>query len=271
MAELVFPSSLSFRAPGLCYELSSPPNQTSALASYTSAIHLLESLPTISLPFPSKSPPSTTPTTPSFATSAILKEFTSHRELWRWGEHALFRGSLLASSSTLGEREALKWLRTYHFYETVYPASFRPERRASILLLYVRALALEKPLPSPIPTSTSTALPVASSSTGGLISRSRGSSLSGSASGWAKEVEGVMRRGMVILEAGGARGFPKAGEKRTEVEEFVVGCVGLWERGGEKRGAGSPAGLLLQVSLSSSPPLSFLLSRLSSRLPLAEG
>jgi len=55
---------------------------------------------------------------------------------------------------------------------------------------------------------------------------------------------------MVILEAGGARGFPKAGEKRTEVEEFAVGCVGLWERGGEKKGAGSPAGLLLQVSLS---------------------
>ncbi|KAL7411328.1 hypothetical protein BDY24DRAFT_396410 [Mrakia frigida] len=234
---------------GLCHELSSPPNQPSALASYTSAVHLLETLPTLSLPFPSKNPSSTTsPTTPSFSTSAILKEFTSHRELWRWAEHALFRGSLLASSSTLGGREALKWLRTYHFYETVYPASFRPERRASMLLLYVRALALEKPLPSTLSNAPSTVSAVASSSTaGGLISRSRGSSFGGSDGGWAKEVEGVMRRGMAILEAGGARGFPKAGEKRAEVEEFVVGCVGLWERGGEKRGAGSQAGVLLQL------------------------
>lgn len=60
----------------------------------------------------------------------------------------------------------------------------------------------------------------------------------------------MMRRGMAILEAGGTRAFPKAGERRHEVEEFVVGCVGLWERGGGKRG--SEASAVLKVSLVSS-------------------
>lgn len=178
------------------------------LASYTSALDLLAAIPTI----PQVSlASSSTALNPKHASETLSSTnvFTTHRELWRWVEHALYRGSLLASQASLAD--GLKWIRSYSIYESFWPASFRSIRRSKISTVYLMVLAHSYGAASTLP-STSTGLT------------------------WHAEAQRSMRSAWSTMEGSG-RAFPKAGEKREEVEEFAVSCVALWERGGQKTGS----------------------------------
>jgi hypothetical protein len=141
-------------------------------------------------------------------------------------EHALYRGSLLSARISLPG--ALRWLRTYSTYESLWPPFFRPIRRSKVTALYLRALSHSHGSPQ----SSSSPLELV----GGQSSRVGRGEEQQAGMAWHVEAERSMRSAWAMMEGSG-RAFPKAGERRDEVEEFVVSCVALWEKGGQKKGS----------------------------------
>ncbi|CDZ96999.1 Tetratricopeptide repeat-containing domain [Phaffia rhodozyma] len=199
---------------GLAYEFLEPSNgaNSNALNAYAQSIALLSTHPSYTkLPSTFSSP-----------------SFIAHRELHRWAERALYRGSILASAGSSSPAHGLRWLRTWFVFERCWPGSFRPRRRAAVYMLYLRALALIAPDRVEITQDQDKDTR--------LLVRQWEESLSPSAGklSWEEETTQVRQRAFDSFDSAGTP-FPKAGEKRTEIEDFATACVVLWELGGEKR------------------------------------
>lgn len=242
---------------GIARELSNPANPEAALACYQSAIEHLITRPAFTPPSPplAASPTATDPV-------ATTRDFTAHRETWRWVEHALYRGSLLALTTTANPTStsaptiegsafnvvpstAARWIKTYMLYEPFWPGWFRPTRRALLLRLHLRVLALASravPPPLPLVGGVSASASAVSATDAKATERL-----------WDDEVDRSVRRGVAALASSG-RAFPKAGERRVDVEEFVASAVALWERrsanaspGGDVAGEGGAAQQLVKI------------------------
>ncbi|KAF8752891.1 Tetratricopeptide repeats protein [Rhizoctonia solani] len=67
--------------------------------------------------------------------------FETRRELWRWVEMLLYRASIVSAIYQTPD-DALKFLRVYSVFSSVWPATFRPNHRATLYTLYIRTLCI---------------------------------------------------------------------------------------------------------------------------------
>ncbi|CAE6507377.1 unnamed protein product [Rhizoctonia solani] len=123
--------------------------------------------------------------------------FESRRELWRWVEMLLYRASIV-SAIYQSPDDALKFLRIYSVFAAVWPATFRPNHRATLYTLYIRTLC---------------------------ITDTRGTPT------WRDEARKITLEMRAVL--GQTTTFPRAGQINHKVLDFVDGVVALWEAGGE--------------------------------------
>jgi len=110
----------------MAYESLPQPSLSAAIASYESALPLLDH---VNIP---KSLPSPTG-------KATFEYFARYRELWRWTERLLWRASIL-SAKTRPISQTLPVLRAYQAHSVHWPATFRPEHRSTIAQLHLHAL-----------------------------------------------------------------------------------------------------------------------------------
>ncbi|CCO30293.1 hypothetical protein BN14_04320 [Rhizoctonia solani AG-1 IB] len=123
--------------------------------------------------------------------------FEARRELWRWVEMLLYRASIVSAIYQSAD-DALKFLRVYSVFTSVWPATFRPNHRATLYTLYIRTLC---------------------------ISDTRGTPA------WREEARKVVSEARVVL--GSTTIFPRAGQINHKVLDFADGVMALWEAGGE--------------------------------------
>ncbi|KAJ1303827.1 hypothetical protein OPQ81_008249 [Rhizoctonia solani] len=123
--------------------------------------------------------------------------FEARRELWRWVEMLLYRASIM-SAIYQSPNDALKFMRVYAVFSTVWPATFRPNHRATLYTLYARTLC---------------------------ISDTRGTPT------WRDEARKITNEMRQVL--GQTTVFPRAGQINHKVLDFADGVVALWEAGGE--------------------------------------
>lgn len=172
---------------GTCHELSSPPHLNAALDVYALAVQVFETFPDLSLPSAGK--------------AANSGAFNRLRELHRWAERAYFRLCIISSSSPSSHSDTLRWLRLWSTFEEAYSPAFRPQRRLTLRLLYLRTLHISRPR------------------------------------GWRAEAFGLMKHGFEVLK-GERRPFPTAGEARSDLEEWSECCVAIWREAGEPKEMG---------------------------------
>ncbi|CUA76500.1 Cytoplasmic dynein 2 heavy chain 1 [Rhizoctonia solani] len=123
--------------------------------------------------------------------------FEPRRELWRWVEMLLYRASIV-SAIYQSPNDALKFLRVYTVFAAAWPATFRPNHRATLYTLYVRTLC---------------------------ISDTRGTPA------WRDEARKTTNEMRAVLNQ--TTVFPHAGQINHKVLDFADGVVALWEAGGE--------------------------------------
>ncbi|WRT63735.1 uncharacterized protein IL334_000658 [Kwoniella shivajii] len=196
---------------GLSYELSPIPDYTRAIQSYLLTIPLLQSLSSFHLPIPSY-----------FCTQPTSQlPFDPYREIFRYLSTALTRAAVLSarqSTPTAEERQmTLRILRTYHSFNSSWPASFRPVQRQRMLVLYLRTLEATYPAPRQPPPETPLLYPGSCS----LSARSL----------WTKEVTEAVRQGRSLLQA--TTSFPRAGSLNRPVTTFTELSVALYSRSAE--------------------------------------
>ncbi|KAF8674602.1 Tetratricopeptide repeats protein [Rhizoctonia solani] len=123
--------------------------------------------------------------------------FETRRELWRWVEMLLYRASIVSAIYQTPD-DALKFLRVYSVFSSVWPATFRPNHRATLYTLYIRTLCI--------------------SDTRGTLT-------------WRDEARKIVSEARVVLNS--TTIFPRAGKINHKVLDFADGVVALWEAGGE--------------------------------------
>ncbi|KAG9082786.1 hypothetical protein FRC06_004860, partial [Ceratobasidium sp. 370] len=124
--------------------------------------------------------------------------FEERRELWRWVEMLLYRASVVSATYQSSE-DALRLMKVYCVVAVHWPASFRPNHRATLYTLYIRTLCLTGTRGTPT---------------------------------WRDEARRTANEMRAVL--GSTTVFPHAGEVNHKVLDFVDGCVALWEAGGER-------------------------------------
>ncbi|WWC85911.1 uncharacterized protein L201_000781 [Kwoniella dendrophila CBS 6074] len=197
---------------GLSYELAQNPDYSQAIQSYLLTIPLIQSLSQHNLPLPAYL------TSPS---SAPKSPFDPQREIYRWISTALTRSSVLSARKSQQNQQdshlTLRILRTYHAFNSSWPATFRPIQRQRMLLLYLRALKFTYPSsrqPPPEP----------------RLLYSAPSNLSARAL-WSKEVIEAIHNGRALLQT--TTSFPRAGSINRPVTDFTEICVALYSKSAE--------------------------------------
>ncbi|KAK1228134.1 hypothetical protein PQX77_008817 [Marasmius sp. AFHP31] len=184
------------------------------------------------------SPTNTNPT-PSSGGKIDFTSFTQFREVWRWVERLLWRAIVLGArildihhshEHGHGNAEGCRkndsiwtWLGHYTSCSVYWPSSFRTAHRATISVLYLRALVLRY---SPSPSSPSSPSSITPSPP----------------PPWMHTARSVIQEYRAILSV--STTFPKAGERNRKVEDFVDLCVSVWEASG---GVGEYTGWVLDV------------------------
>lgn len=206
--------------PGMSHEKLTPSSPERALASYSRAFLLLNTLTsTLSITSP--------PTTANGKLS--LTYFTQYRELWRWVARLLWRAIVLSSrqidirkdQSIPGNEPSIwAWFTVYNKLSAYWPPTFLCSQRSTISVLQLRAYTLRYGLPSH-PTDSK--------------QKAQGRE-------WLNTARIVVNDYRAILNA--STTFPKAGERNTKVEDFVDLCVGVWQAAGA---LGENAGWLVDV------------------------
>lgn len=205
----------------MSHERVTPEDPHKAIAAYTTAIPLINDiLPEIQRAAATPSAQAITPTSDSFA---------KFRELWCWTERLLRRAIILTAhySDPAADdgRPASFWSlqSLYRACSAHWPAAFRPESRATVATLHLRAFVLRAQRLSP-------------------------DALRAKAPRWISHARSVLQELRALLSV--CTCFPRAGERNTRVEDFVDLCVALWEADGA---VGEYAGWVIDVSLSSPP------------------
>lgn len=203
----------------MSHERISPQDPQAALSAYFSAVPLINAmLPELQRGFASGS---------SQTLPATSGTFIRYRELWRWTERVLRRAIILSArfnNFTVEETQDVSHWTLQSIYlacSAHWPTSFRPELRATVATIHLRAFILRARLLAPDVLKTK-------------FPR------------WISSARSVLQELRALLST--CTQFPRAGERNTRVEDFVDLCVAVWEADGA---VGEYAGWAIDVSVSS--------------------